>query len=120
MKSQNYIYTTKLFDSQGIAAGGSATSDIVDIKRANGYFSIQYDIDGSGTLDILYLLSLDGVHFVTPSADAKICEGVGSGSGTSGVDIVSFNPSPARYMKLAAQETGGANPATLTLWLMVQ
>jgi hypothetical protein len=120
MKPRSYVRIDKLFDSQVIGAGESATSDPVDIKRTDGYFSIQYEIGGNGTLDFKYLLSLDNVNFKVPVSAADISTGVSSGSGIDGdgKDVVSFAPEPARWMKIAAQETGGSNAATLTLRLL--
>jgi hypothetical protein len=112
----------RLFYEQEIAASGSATSDIIEVKESVGYFAVQMFVRGAGTIKIEYLISLDGVNFLEPSAAADIASGqtTASGPGTDGRDIFTFSPILAPYMKIKVTETGGVSTVWVTLHLVTQ
>lgn len=105
----------KLFDSQKITAGSSATSESVYIGDAEGNFSVQYNLSGSGDLKIQYLLSLDGTSYLTPSSASSISSNVTS---SSSPDIISFSPELAENIKIKVTETSSSdNVTSFNLWL---
>lgn len=113
------IYTQKLFSSQAIAASQSVTSDVIDLlkeKASNGVFSVESIVTGTGTAKITYLVcSTRNGTYTTPAAasDIKTAQTVGTWFG-------SFSPVLAPYMKIKVEETGGANPVSVNLWLNMQ
>jgi hypothetical protein len=109
--------------ARSIAASQSAISVAFDLRQVaqEGIFSIDYTITGSGTAKIEYLLcATAGGTFVEPSAAADIASGLTSTSGTSGRDLITFEPEMAPFMKIKVTETGGAQAVVPTLWLNVQ
>lgn len=117
------IYSINALTTKAITASSNSSSDSYDLKRyrIDGYFSVQVTIAGSGTAKVEYLLSNDGTNFVEPSSASDITSGMTatSGPGSDGIDLFSFSPEPARYLKIKVTETGGANPITATVVLMM-
>lgn len=116
------ITCNKIFDAEEIAASESYTSSAIDLTHTKGYFSIQYEITGDGTLTISYLLSNDGTNFMLPSTGSNIGTSLTktSGPGSGGKDIIAFTPVLANFIKFKATETGGANSATITMHYAIQ
>jgi len=108
----NAIVIDKFMESEVILAGGTKIYTI-DMERYNftGFFSLQLIMTGTGTLQGEYLLSNDGVNFVTPTGvpDSPIFTGF-----TAGVDMFSYEPMLCRYLRILLTETGGINPVTVT------
>ena len=111
------VETIKVFDAESVVASGTAESDAIDSRHLDGVCSVQYEITGDGTLTLEYLLSLDGVNYITPSGATEIGTSLTKLSGTAGKDVLEFTPEAARYMKILATETGTADTAILTLTL---
>jgi len=113
-----------VFDSQSVAAGGSATSRKIDLKRTRGYFSLQYVLTGDGTVTLSYELSNDGNIWIFPSTcgDSFPLTGLTktSGPGGDGKDIVPVKPIIARFIRFKVTETGGANGVTISARLNYQ
>ncbi len=117
------IKHVRLFDTETITKNTTGTSKAVELGvwAASGIFSIALTVTGSGTLTITYLLAFDKTAtFVTPTGAVDIIAGFVSSSGTSGVDIISFSPEPAKHMKIAVTETVTTDDAVITLDLLVQ
>ena len=114
----NAINIDQFMVDEVIVAGGTKLYT-VDMKRFdyNGFFSIQLIMTGDGVLDGEYLLSHNGVNFVTPSGvpDSPIFTGF-----TAGIDMFSFEPILARYLQILLTETGTADPVTVTASLALQ
>lgn len=106
-----------------IDASGSSSSDAIDLQRRgiDGYFSVQVNISGSGTAKVEYLLSNDGVTYIEPTSASDITSGftATSGPGSDGNGFFSFQPEPARYMKIKVTETGTASSIVATVTLMM-
>ncbi len=117
------IQAISIFSSETIAASGNVTFTL-DLERHNveGFFSIQLAVTGSGTIKGEYLLSNDGANYIEPSTATDIFStfGSGSGPGTDGKDIFSFEPELAKYLRIKITEDGGANSATVTAHLCMQ
>ena len=120
-KRSEYVSTFHIFKSQEVAAAGSASSGAIDlgVPVQQGYFSIQVEVTGDGTLKLEYLLSNNDVDYLEPSAASDIATGIASdsGPGSNGKDIYSFKPMAGRYIKIKATETGESNVATISAWL---
>lgn len=114
----NAIVIDNFMTEEVILAAGTKVYAI-DMERYNfnGFFSLQLIMTGTGILQGEYLLSNDGVNFVTPTGvpDSPIFTGF-----TVGVDMFSFAPMLARYLQILLTETGGANPVTVTGLLAYQ
>jgi hypothetical protein len=119
---QGTITSIKIFDSEVLAASGTATSTAIDLGgiKADGFFSIQIESTGTGTLKTEYLLSnndsaaLAGTY-LTPGAASDITTTKASGN-----DIVSFAPIIGDKMKIKITEDGGAAAITVSAWICIQ
>ena len=127
------ITVIRLWNAQSVAAGttvycdfdnGVLSREAIDIGdyAQGGTLSLQYTITGDGTLTIGYLLSNDGTNFVQSTGGHAIGTTLTKTSGYSGdgKDVLVFTPDMARFMKIFAWETGGADPAVITAHLAVQ
>lgn len=114
--------TATLFIAEAIALSQSATSVAVNLRGAadDGIFGIQLKLTGDGIAKVEYLESYNSVDFVTPSGAIEIVTGFTKTSGTSGVDVITFEPEICPYMKIKVTETGGANSITVAIILTVQ
>ena len=114
----NTVNTNKCIDAYPIAASGSFTSNALNLDelKPNGYFSIQYLISGSGTCKFEYLCSNDGSNFVSPIGAVAIASGKTS---SNNGELVSFTPPACKYLKIKCTETGGANTATVSVFLAI-
>ena len=113
----NSVNVNKVINAQTIAANGSYSSPILDMNlfKANGYFSLQVTVTGSGTCKFEYLCSNDGENFVEPVGASDISSGVTAVTSA----ITSFTPIPCAYMRIKCTETGGANSVTVNAWLCI-
>jgi hypothetical protein len=118
------IRTFDVFKAEAIAASGDATSGVVDMNQNQpaGYFSIYIELTGTGTAQVVYELSNDGVNYLTPvsASDIVAAHTAASGAGANGKDLYSFTPELARYIRIKITETGGANPIVVTAVLAIQ
>ena len=117
------ITTYHLFVSETITRNTAESSVAIDLREVaqDGIFSIEYYITGSGTLKIEYsLCSIKGGTYIEPTSGADIASGLTSSSGTSGRDIVTFNPELAPFLKIKVTETGTAADAVIDLKLNIQ
>lgn len=108
----NAILIDKFMTEETISAGGTKVYTIdMDRFGFNGFFSLQIIMTGSGTLQGEYLLSNDGVNFVTPTGvpDSPIFTGF-----TAGIDMFSFEPMLCRYLRILLTETGEEDPVVVT------
>ena len=119
------IVINRLWNSSTITTGTTSYSDIIDIGTfgKSGTFSLQYYISTAGvSVSLGYLLSNDYTNFVQSTEGNLIASGLTniSGQAANGRDVITFTPTMARFMKLAAWETAGATNATLTAHFAVQ
>jgi hypothetical protein len=118
--------TIKPLYKSAIAASGSWTSETIDLaKLSNEYkLSIQAVITGDGTVTIDILASNDGVNFVDTATDVLAGATKTGGPGSDGkyapINLSTAMLKYARYFKVRATETGGANTVTVDLSLFVQ
>ncbi len=104
----------------------SYTSRALEIFDIKGYFSIQGQITGAGAsaedFDIDYLISNDGINFMTPEGDASpnIIEAYNdsSGPGSDGKFVKQFQPQIGGWIKIRATNAH-ASAGVMNLWLMV-
>ena len=120
--SQPIIEKLVLTDEE-ISASGVYTSDSIDLTSivpSSGYFSVQVEVTGDGTCKIEYLLSNDGIDYISPSTATEIATGLTKTTNTSGKDIYSFSPMLSKFMKIAITETGTSDSVTVSLTLLAQ
>lgn len=106
-----------------ITKNTSVTSGAIPLMEIaqNGIFSLEYLITGDGTVKIEYLLcSTEHGTYIEPSTATDIASGLTKTSGSSGQDIISFNPEMAPWLKLKVTETGTSENAVVTLILNIQ
>lgn len=118
------ITVKAVHSANAITLNTNESSARIDLNgRAQaGTFSIQVLVTGDGTAKFEYLLSNDGTNFVEPTSGADIATAFTktSGPGSDGRDIFTFQPEPARWMKIRVTETGAANAITVTVFLFIQ
>lgn len=104
-------------ESKAVAASGAYTSAALDVKSAEGYFSIQAQIKGAGTATIGYQVSNDGQAWALPEGATAPLTGIKStsGPGANGRVMEQFSPEFARYIRFYISETGGASSVLVTL-----
>ncbi len=93
-----------------LGAGANATLSAVDLYGCDGFFSLQYEITGSGTLTLEVEVSSNGVDWSSP--DPNVLTAQSAGKGFTDVEIT-----PAPLMRFKATEAGGAQAVTAKLWL---
>lgn len=113
-----------IVNGQDLAPGGSVEFDI-DLERFNleGLFSLQIALTiGTGNVDVTYQVSNNGTDFITPTGAANLftAHAIDSGPGADGNDIVGFNPTLCKVLRINVTEAGGANPVTFSLWMAMQ
>lgn len=115
------VIVDNLFLSVSIDASGNSTSDI-DLRRMNaeGFFSIQYQITGDGTVTIDYLESNDGSNFVDPEDDIDTGFTKTGGPNSDGIDLQPFEPNLCGVLRIRITETGGVNGVVASAWVAVQ
>lgn len=106
-----------------VPAGATVESKIVDLNdfQCTGSFSVQYIITGTGTASITFeqtsigKSTTDASNFLTPSAASAIGTGL-----VASEDCLTLATIPGVFLKLLVEETGSANPVTVTLILTTQ
>lgn len=117
MSAYKDIYVTKVFTAESLSAAGTATSSAIDLgnNAQNGNFSLQYSKTGNGVVKVEYLLSNDGVTYAEPSTAVDIVAAIAAGAQS---DLISFEPEPARWMKIKITEDG-TDTAVFTGWVAI-
>lgn len=90
-------------------------------KAQSGMFSIQVivsDISASTSITITYLLSLNGVNFVTPSNANAIATAIDVSSGLN--QIYTFEPEICKWLQIRVTENNTGAVAGLYVYLGVQ
>lgn len=112
----------QVWGSETIAASGNAETQAfpMDSYYLQGFFSLHIALTGDGTGKFQYGLSNDKSNYLysAAAADDIITAHVKTdGPGSDGIQIYSFDPMLAGYLKLKATETGGANGIVVSAWL---
>ena len=117
------INTMTVFSARVVGANSSEKSAPINLNRAfqpRGFFSLQVTLSGSGTAKITYELSNDGVTYSAETdKDGTAVDDIFTAM-TVGSGFYSFAPAVAQYMKIVVEETGDANPVTITATMGVQ
>ena len=114
----NDVVVKKIFNSQTVAASGTADSSIYDIgaESWNRTYSMQIYVTGaSASITASCLQSNNKSNFIGASGVSAICSNY-PGAADSDYAIYSFSPVTARFMKIRLTETNGAE-ATVTAWM---
>ena len=124
MKTINKISNFIIFNAKSIASGANASSEKIDLRSlaANGVFSLQYEITGSGTVKFEYLLSNEdaATNMIEPSTATDIGSSLTAttGPGANGLDILPFEPEIARWLQIKCSVTSAT--AVVTAWIAIQ
>jgi len=116
------VIVDEIFKSKTISASGNATYN-VNLRRMNaeGFFSIQIEVTGDGTVKVEYLESNNGgTDFIDPEDDIVTGFTSSSGPDSDGKDLFSFEPNLCGMVQIKITETGGADPVVVNAWLAVQ
>ncbi len=95
-----------------IAAGGSYTTEALDVTKLQGLFSLQWLVIGDGTMKAEVLVSNDGVTFF--DLDDEITSAQTKSTGTSGANMIAFQTTVCEQIKIKFTETSGANSINVT------
>lgn len=117
------VRTIALFQNQQLSAGESATSGVIDIREANGSFSIASRVsDGTaGTVGNTVLTfemgSTENGPYVTPSSAVAI----GTNGTANQSDIFPFLPGVVSpFLKIIATQGTDGNDSKLTAELLMR
>ncbi len=113
------IDTNKVFNNKTILASANDDSIVIDLNtwKAQGFFSLDITIAGTGTAKFTYKLSNqpNGANAITPASASDISTAV-----TAGHTIVDFNPMVSNFLVINCEETGGANSVVVNAYLGCQ
>ena len=112
-----------LQENKAISQNDSDDSDEHDISEMaqSGMFSIQAVISNTSTstsITITYLLSLDGINFITPTNAVDIATTVDVSSGLN--QIYTFEPEVCKWLQIRITENNTGTVAGLYVYLGVQ
>jgi hypothetical protein len=110
------IYTvskTLEITSGEIEAGGSHTTDAIDVSNLTGKGSLQWEITGSGTAKFEVLTSNDGTTFFDIDTDI-------AAEKTAGTGMAAFDFTICQSLKIQITETGSTDPVSVTADLKLQ
>jgi len=116
------ISVLQIFNAEEIAKNANASFDVnLERMNAEGFFSLQITLTGTGTAKGEYLVSNNKVNWVEPTGASDIFDGftVASGPGTDGKDIFSFEPELSAHLRIKITEAD-VNPIVVSAWLAVQ
>lgn len=110
----------KIMDSQTISASGAYTSTVITLKNLDGVFALQATVSGDGTVKFEFLGSINSTDFVEAENADDILSGITKTSGpdSNGKVFIQFTPDFSYQGKIRVTETGGANSATVSAWLL--
>ncbi len=110
-----YAYSQTMFEDEVLAAGGTAESAAIQVNsiRPLGNFASQLKITGSGTVKAELYTSINGDDFV-------LYETLWEDETATAGKIEGHSVAVCLKFKVKITETGGANGATVSLWIGVQ
>ena len=101
-----------------------AITHTVNLERydVEGFFSMQIVLTGTGNVDLIWAASNDGDNFITPADTDDIFSAFGpaSGPGSDGIDIASFDPLLAKFIKFTATGQGAGAITAINCHLAIQ
>ena len=101
-----------------------AITHTVNLERfdVEGFFSLQIVLAGTGNVDVIWAASNDGSNFITPADTDDIFSAFGpaSGPGSDGIDIASFDPLLAKFLKITATGQGAGAITSIIGSLAIQ
>lgn len=107
--------TNVLLFSQEFTAGATATSEPVDISKANALAIHHNETAGTGTITYTYSLSSSKAGtYITPASPVTI------GADITADDVLDFAPEAASWIKITATESGASAAVTITSTLCIQ
>ena len=111
--------------SQTIVASGNYTSSAVDLNNNYGVIgsmSLQLILTGDGTAKVEYLISADGINYITPSSASDIVTAFTktSGSNSDGKDIFTLTIPVAKYIKIKFTETSTTDNIVVNAILLIK
>ena len=124
------IRVAQIFTNQTVAVGSPVESSTIDLNqlwqenrsfKPDGYFSVQIEVTGSGTVTLSPELSLNDSDFLQPTGVSDIVTGFGASSGpnSDGKDMYNIDLGMVtRYLKIKATASGAS--VTLNAWLCTQ
>lgn len=112
----------QIWGSESIAKSASAETQAynLDWYHLQGFFSLQVNMTGDGTGTFTFGLSNDKTNYLYSSDagdDIVTAHTKTSGPGGDGIQIYSFDPAVAGYIKIKATETGGSSGIVVSAWL---
>lgn len=111
------LISKKIADDVTVVVGTPWVSQPIEIgeKTLEGYFSLQFHLTGDGSAKVEYMLSNNGVDFLTPTGASDIVAVHTVSSGVSGKDLYSFAPMSCKMLKIKVTVT--TDEAVINAWL---
>lgn len=104
-----------LLDGVEIPASGSVISEAIHLFDRMEDHAFEYAVSGSGTVRFTVYTSISGRHYISNGIKANGIT-ASSGPGSDGHDVIPLSLKPGDLLKIAVEETGGADVATVSLW----
>lgn len=109
------VKTVKLWETEAVGSSAVSTSNAVSLDAANALALHLTSITGdTPSVTFTYMLSADGVTYVTPQSPATI------GATKAAVDVMDFAPECARFIKIVATNNNASNDVTFSAFLAIQ
>lgn len=107
-----------LFINEPITAGETIVSEtlkVIDVRPPiNGYFSLQYNVTGTGTYRFKFICSNDGQNFFESKGEPPILSEVTNSSG-----FVACRPSICSHLRVQVEELKNDSGGNITAILVV-
>jgi len=119
----SHVSIINVFSSLAMTTSEVITHTInLDRYDAEGFYSLQIDLVGTGNVDVTWAISNDGENFITPADADDIFTAFGEASGpdSDGLDIASFDTPLSKYIKIIATGQGAGAITSIDCHLALQ
>jgi len=120
MRYFSELASVKIFNAVSVAKSESVLSDEISASNVSGYFSLQWEISGDGTVKFEVLPSNNGTDFLDVVEDIAVSQTKSTGPDSNGKNFASFYVPACLSFKVKVTETGGSNGVTVSAWLKGQ
>lgn len=104
-------------NSRAVAANTTVYSEVAGLADHMTSHAIQYIITGNGTCAITTYTGIGPDDWIKNSTVATGLTNT-SGPGSDGKDTIPLSLKPGEQFRVGVEETGDANPVTLSMWFV--
>jgi hypothetical protein len=107
----------KLFNASLLPKDYSIDSENISGIGIDGFFTLQWEITGDGTVTLTPYCSVNGADFIAYSRTIATGQTKTTGPGANGKNMTSFRIDLCSLFFIRATETAKSNPVYITAWL---